>query len=89
MPPKYRTPIILSAHAIQRWHERVGWDKPMRMQGKLRNAISSALKRGVNVRNGTATINVVPGLRAVVAPNLTGGWIVITVMDEAEGEEVG
>lgn len=78
MGRKYRAPIILSKHAIERWHERVGDDKPIRIRGIVKNAIRNAVKSGMKVRNGAAVIKVTPEIQAVVAPSLQGGWEVLT-----------
>ena len=90
MPPKRIMPIHLSRHAVRRWRERVGNDRVISIQGHMRRAISSAIKRGVLVdKQGAVTINVTPdGVKAVVAPSARGGWEVVTVWVEEKREEV-
>lgn len=89
MVPKRTMPIHLSRHAVRRWHERIGKDKPASIKGHMRRAIKSAIKRGVLVdKQGATTINVTPdGVKAVVVPSMRGGWEVVTVW-VADGKRV-
>lgn len=84
---KKNTPIHLSRHAIKRWRERVGDDETQAIQTKIRKGIKSALRKGKNVnRRGAIVVNVVPGVRAVVTPDIRGGWLVVTVLTKETGE---
>ncbi|MGG1598500.1 hypothetical protein [Paenibacillus naphthalenovorans] len=88
MPTKYRAPIIISSHAIKRWRERVGNEKVTKIQAALRCAIRSAIKSGMDVRNGASVINVTEDVRAVVSPSLQGGWEIITIIRDSDPELV-
>jgi len=57
------------------------------MQTMIRKGIRSALRKGKNVnRRGAIVVNVVPGIRAVVTPDIRGGWLVVTVLTKETGE---
>jgi len=74
-----RLPIIITPHALSRWREYVGPDEVRAVKNKVRRHLVAFLKVGVPVdHTGAIQLELRPKLWAVVVPELTGGWAVLT-----------
>ena len=85
---KYKTfDVRLTLHATERIRERLPGIKLSLVCGRLKQRIRTELRKGIPVNPyGCVEIEIRPGIWAVCAPSLMGGYEVITIIAE-ESEE--
>ena len=71
--------VMLRPHALDRWREYVGWGQNKQVTAEVKRHLWSALKTGMKIdHTGAAQLKIRSGLYAVVRPELTGGWAIVT-----------
>jgi len=79
-------PVIISAHAWERWNERAGDRRPRKkagLAGMLAHRLYGHMRTGGIEARGLAAELDLGGIRAVLRLG-DGAWICTTVMDELE-----
>lgn len=83
-------PVIVTAHAWQRWKERAGDRRPRKkagLAGMLARQLYGHMRTGgIEARDLAVELNLGGGIRAVLRLG-DGAWICTTVMDGLEKEE--